>query len=267
MISNLIRLLLIVLFATSSSFGQLPGKIQSLSKVYVGSNIDGYNIYVPSSCTEDSEPYPVIVFLQGGLGVGGPVRKLLQWALPMKIGKTNGIQSELDELRANSFVVVMPHIFEGQFYDHPETIEEILDEVIENHNVDPNRIYLTGLSRGGYGTWGVASRLPDRFAAIAPICGSAYGVKNFNALKDLPMWVAHNPADDVVGYNGSLKAVEKVEELRGEEFYRTTKIAGTNYHSKDLIFTSGSNPAKEHDAWTEMYDSVEFYKWLLQFSK
>ena len=260
-----------LLMITNCSNGQAdddhPGKFLVIRKNYNNSNIDGYNLYVPKSCNKDSDAFPVIVFLQGGLGVGGDVSKIMNWGLPKMIREVEDLSAEIDQLRANTFVLIMPHMIGGQFYDHPESIEAILDEVIENYNVDVTRIYLTGLSRGGYGTWGMANKLSDRFAAIAPIAGGPMGAIDNEKFSKLPIWVAHNPDDNVVKYRTSKKAVDGIEEFIGTEFHKSNTVAAADFESNDRIFTSSRNDAKPHDAWTEMYNEPNFYKWLLRFKK
>ncbi|MEL7119941.1 MAG: prolyl oligopeptidase family serine peptidase [Bacteroidota bacterium] len=260
-----------LLMITNCSSGQVnddhPGKFLVIRKNFSNSNIDGYNLYVPNSCTKDAEAFPVIVFLQGGLGVGGDVSKIMNWGLPMKIKETKELKTEIDQLRANTFVVIMPHMIGGQFYDHPESIDAILDEVIDNYNVDESRIYLTGLSRGGYGTWGIANKMRERFAAIAPIAGGPLGSVDNEKFSDLPIWVAHNPADNMVKYRTSKRAVNRIEEYIGAEFHKSKTVGSADFKSNDRIFTSSRNDIKPHDAWTEMYNEPNFYKWLLRFKK
>ena len=244
-----------------------PGVFHTIEKKYANSNVDGYNMYVPRSCTPQSEAFPLILFFQGGLAVGGNVNAILNWELPKELKETKDLSSEINQLKLNTFVYVMPHIARGEFYHNIEAIQQILDEVIIQYNIDESRIYLTGLSRGGFGAWGVASKIPDRFAAIAPIAGSAQGVSNYEPLTNLPIWVAHNVDDAVVDHYRSQNAVRKIEQLSGKKFHQTQTIANADYLNHNQIFTSGKNKIYNHDAWTEMYNEVNFYKWLLRFRK
>lgn len=244
-----------------------PGTFFTMEKQYPDSQVDGYNMYVPNSCTSGSEACPLIVFLQGGLGVGGKVEAIFNWELPKELKEARDPDSALGQLKLNTFVYVMPHISSGEFYNNVEAIQAILDEVIETYNIDEQRVYLTGLSRGGHGTWGLASKIPERFAAIAPIAGAAYGVYDYEPLARLPIWVAHNTNDRAVDIYRSQNAIRKIENLSGEKFYRTQTVADADYMNHDRIFTSGENKTHDHDAWTEMYNEVNFYKWLLRFRK
>ncbi len=244
-----------------------PGKCYTIEKSYENSNIDGYNLYIPNSCTNDSKAFPVIVFLQGGLGVGGKVDVIFNWELPKELKETKELGSELKELKLNTFVYVMPHISKGNFYENVDAISKVIEEVSRNYNVDGHRIYLTGLSRGGHGTWGVASKMSEMFAAIAPICGASHGIDDYKKLAELPIWTAHNISDNMVNYNETKNTVLKIEEISGKRFSRTKTISEADYENNDLIFTSGEGDQKGHNAWKEVYNNVNFYKWLLRFKK
>lgn len=101
-----------------------PGKFYTVEKNYDSSNVDGYNLYIPNSCTKDSKAFPVIVFLQGGLGVGGRVDAIFNWELPKELKATKKLGNELNELKLNTFIYVMPHISDGQFYENIDAIKK-----------------------------------------------------------------------------------------------------------------------------------------------
>jgi len=154
-----------------------PGVLVTIEEDFPRSPIDGYSLYVPKSCKKSGKKYPVIVFLHGGSLVGGDVTRVLNWDLPKSILESSSMESELDILLRDTFIVVMPHISHGEFYGGETAMRTIIDRLVQSENVDPERIYLTGLSRGGYGTWGLASRMSDVFAAVAPICGGSWDIK------------------------------------------------------------------------------------------
>ena len=242
-----------------------PGLIETVIEDFTGSPIDGYNVYIPKSCKNGNKKYPMIVFLHGGGLTGGEVSRVLHYDMPKQILEGTSLASELESLLRDSFVVLMPHITEGQFYNGENAIRTIISRLIQNENVDAKRIYLTGLSRGGHGTWGLGARMADVFTAIAPICGSGRGISDYDNLKGLPIWVSHNTGDGVVSYSSSERIVERIESRVNRSFHRSTNINSAAYESHDLIFTSKRSDS--HNAWTEMYTDANFYKWLLRFSK
>lgn len=245
-----------------------PGTFKTIEKRYTNGQLDGYNLYFPPAYEAHVDTsFPLIIFLQGGMAVGGPVNSVLRWELPKELRETTDLNTELNQLKLNTFVYLMPHIAAGEYYHQTEAMTQLLDEILEEYRIDPKRVYLTGLSRGGYGTWGLASKIPERFAAIAPIAGAAHGVRDFEALTQLPIWAAHNLKDDRVDHNRTDRTVRRIEQLIGVPFHRTTTIAEANYAEEDYIFTSGHNPTFEHDAWTEVYNNANFYRWLLRFER
>jgi predicted peptidase len=124
---------------------------------------------------------------------------------------------------------------------------------VASHRVDQSRIYLTGLSMGGYATWSVGLKNPNRFAAIAPICGGGDTLDVLlphqgkqAALKKLPIWVFHGAKDNVVPL------------VESERMVNSLKRAG----NENLKFTV--YPEAGHDSWTEAYNGQELYDWFLQ---
>jgi predicted peptidase len=119
----------------------------------------------------------------------------------------------------------------------------LLDQLESSYNVDPTRIYVTGLSMGGFGTWRLASFTPQRFAAIAPICGGgeSYWARS---IQHIPTWVFHGAKDEVVSVERSQEMVDALKGLGAEP--------------KLTIY-----PDAGHDSWTETYDNDQLYEWLL----
>ena len=134
-----------------------------------------------------------------------------------------------------------------EFYwsDHSmqEKVINLLENVLSNHPIDRDRVYITGLSMGGYGTWSIAAKRPDLFAAAIPICGGG-DPSLAKHLKDLPIWVFHGLKDKVVLPEESVQMVNAIKKLDG-------KIKLTLY------------PDAHHDSWTQTYTNKEIYNWLL----
>jgi predicted peptidase len=132
---------------------------------------------------------------------------------------------------------------------HIAALDALLNEVIATYSVDADRLYLTGLSVGGYGTWHLAAAYPRRFAALAPICGGGPWFLGFPeracVLKDVPIWVFHGAKDAVVPLEESEKMINVLTACGGN-------VRFTVY------------PDAEHDSWTETYDNQELYEWFLQ---
>jgi predicted peptidase len=129
--------------------------------------------------------------------------------------------------------------------DSMQSVKELLDEMIENAGVDANRVYITGLSMGGYGTWDAIARYPGFFAAAAPICGGG-DPKTVDRFRKLPIWCFHGGQDTVV------------KPIRSQEMVEALKAVGS-----DIRYTE--YPEAGHDSWSMTYSNPELYEWL--FSK
>ena len=233
-----------------------------------GGNIDGYTLYLPVSYdAESDERYPIILYLQGGYGVGGPVASLSDWGLPRLIRDENDLDSERNRLLLDTFVVVSIHIQDGNYYDQPEVVEGILDRVIDEFHGDRRRVYVTGLSRGGHGSWGMCSRLPQMFAAAVPIGGRDQRSVDYSVFESIPVWIAHNQGDSTISFDQARSAADKVTRQAGVEFaeFDEPLPAAEELESNDYVFTHPD--VNRHDAWTELYCSEEFYRWLLRHSR
>jgi predicted peptidase len=159
--------------------------------------------------------------------------------------KKHGLPKILDTQTDFPFIVVSPQC-PGQSWWPLELdgLNALLDNILEQYAVDRTRLYLTGLSMGGFGTWSLATAYPKRFAAIAPICGG--GVPPLTeALKDVPVWAFHGALDDVVPLAASESMVMALRACGG-----------------DVRFTV--YPDLQHDSWTVTYDNPELYRWFLE---
>ena len=130
----------------------------------------------------------------------------------------------------------------GYFW-RTESLFALLDEICEKYSVDVNRVYVTGASMGGYGTWALAAHEPKRFAAVAPICGRAAGLWVWN-LMTLPIWVFHGDLDPIVPLDESKRIVESLKRIG-------SPVKFTIY------------PRALHDVWTRTYRGTELFEWFL----
>ncbi len=181
------------------------------------------------------EKWPVLIHLHG-MGERGEDLEIVKRHGPMKL---------LARGQTLPFIVVAPLCPKEDFWEaRLDALDALLDDVLARYNGDPDRVYLTGLSMGGYGTWAWATRSPERFAAIAPICG---GGKPFLAyrLKDMPIWAFHGAKDAVVPLGEQERMIEALRKLGGTPNFTVYPEAG-------------------HDAWTVTYDNPDLYAWLLR---
>jgi predicted peptidase len=157
-------------------------------------------------------------------------------------------------LREN-FIVISPQCPAGTGWND-DAVLALLDQVVATHQADPHRLYLTGLSLGGYATWSIAMKNPQRFAAVVPICGGGQRsdvVRNRGdqkaALLSLGVWAFHGAKDPTVPLDESERMVDVLKKSG------VTDVQLTVY------------PEAKHDSWTEAYSTPELYTWLLKHER
>jgi predicted peptidase len=197
-----------------------------------------YLLYLPTAY-EATSKWPLILFLHG-MGERGDDLALV---------KKHGLPKLLDDWEDLGFIVVSPQCPAGSFWPaETAALNALVDEISATYAVDSRRTYLTGLSMGGYGTWHLAVEYPERFAAIAPICGGAMFFADIpakiEAIRDVPVWAFHGARDRVVSVAESADLVYALQECGGDA--RLTIYADA-----------------QHDSWTRTYENPELYRWFL----
>jgi pimeloyl-ACP methyl ester carboxylesterase len=196
-----------------------------------------YLLYLPGEYnTSGDTKWPLILFLHGA-GERGDSLDLVKRHGPPKL---------VEEGKNFDFIIVSPQCPSRQWWS-AELLNRLLDEIIAKYKVDEEKIYVTGLSMGGFGTWDLASEYPQRFAAIAPICGSGHPELAWN-MRHIPAWVFHGAKDEVVSIGLSEIMVKSLAKYND-------KVKFTVY------------PDAHHDSWTETYDNPKLYEWFLQNKK
>lgn len=195
-----------------------------------------YLLYLPENYEGKSEKkWPLMLFLHGAGERGEDIEKV----------KKHGIPKLADAGKEFPLIVLSPQCPSHSYWPmENDALEALLEDVIENYAVDTGRLYLTGLSMGGYGTWSLAIKNPEKFAAIAPICGGGEP-QAVHKIKNVPVWTFHGAKDDIVPI------------AETEAMVKVLEAAGGNV--KFTIY-----PEAKHDSWTETYNNPELYDWFLQ---
>ena len=190
-----------------------------------------YLLYLPKDYA-NQESWPLLVFLHGS-GERGDNLDLVKKHGPPKL---------IAEGKDFPFIVASPQCPKGKSWEPVELIA-LLDELGSKYKVDADRVYITGLSMGGFGTWRLAAVAPERLAAIVPICG---GGESFTtrSFASLPVWAFHGAKDGAVPLERSQVMIDALKKNGG--------------NPKFTIY-----PDAEHDSWTETYANPELYEWLL----
>lgn len=203
-----------------------------------------YLLFLPEGYGLDPDQrWPMILFLHGAGERGND----------LNLVKKHGIPKVAERRPGFPFVCVSPQCPADSWWsEQREVLIALLDHVLAEYRVDPQRVYLTGLSMGGFGTWDLATRYPEYFAAIAPICGGGPAHFGFPqrvaALKEVPVWAFHGAKDPVVPVEESIKLVDALKGYGGD--------------ARLTIY-----PEAGHDSWTATYDNQELYDWFLSHRK
>jgi predicted peptidase len=209
-----------------------------------------YNIYYPESYKKDTK-LPIIIFLHGSGERGVDNQKQNVHVIPYLTSPE--IQSQYPA------VIISPQCPENQTWSPVDrqswrplgsapmtspgkALMALIDKISKDRHIEPNRIYIIGLSMGGFGTFDLVSRNPQRFAAAAPICGGA-DLDKMADYAHVPMWIFHGAQDDVVPVRLSQEAYQKLVDLGGRASY--TEFAEGN-----------------HSVWEEAVRTPGFMDWL-----
>lgn len=244
-----------VLFLSGPAFAQTESPLEQL--VFKGK--DGktlpYNLMKPKDY-DPAKKYPLVVFLHGAGERGTDNKKQITHGVPAFASKEN---------RENypCFLVApqcpgnfkwvdcdwgaASHTIPKEMTEPTRLTIELIESAMREHSIDPKRVYITGLSMGGYGTWDLIARYPNLFAAAIPICGGA-DEATAPKIKHIPIWNFHGGNDTVVKTSRSRNMIAALEKVGGKAKY-------TEY------------PNTGHNSWAPAYKDPELMKWLFSQKK
>ena len=209
-----------------------------------------YRVYSPKG-VDNASRMPLVVFMHGAGERGHDnERQLLHGARDL-------LRYSIE--RQEPMIIVAPQVplderwvdvvWDERVHRMPEHPSEsmgllmgLLTELMSTSRVDPNRVYLTGLSMGGFGTWDLIARWPDTFAAALPVCGGG-DTDSAVRIKNIPVWAFHGSDDAVVIPERSRDMIQALQQVGSNPRY-------TEY------------PGVGHDSWTETYQNFEVLDWF-----
>lgn len=196
----------------------------------------GYALHVPENAKKEKKP--LIIFLHGS-GEKGTDIEMVKVHGPFKYLKSHTLDA----------YVLAPQCPENEYWDE-EVLYRLIQKVVKDNNIDSKRIYLTGLSMGGWGAWNLAFAHPDMFAALVPIAGFVDRVPMIENCKigEIPTRIFHGLLDDVVDVDYSITIYKKLKPC-----------------AKDIELTIFDDA--NHDSWTRVFDNPEIYEWMLKQRK
>lgn len=193
-----------------------------------------YLLFLPPDSGAEAR-WPLILFLHGVGERGNNLDLVTRHGIPRRL------RAEPDP----RFLVAAPQCRRGtRWLNEIDALNALLEELVAALPVERDRIYLTGMSMGGYGAWHLATAYPHWFAALAPVCGGGEPDRAC-ALRDIPIWAFHGARDEGVPPSESQAMVEAVRACGG--------------NARLTLY-----PECGHDAWTPAYDNPELYLWFLE---
>ncbi len=229
-----------------------------------------YQVFVPDNWTEKKK-WPVILFLHGA-GERGD-----DGLIQTEVGIGTAIRRYRIRFPA---VVVMPQCRKDVWWADSamgDVAMAALEQAQKEFHGDPARIYLTGLSMGGYGTWYLAGKYPGKFAAIAPICGgilmpdkaraqapddnSPYTEAAKKIGSKTPVWIFHGGDDPVVPVTESRRMANAMKAVLGQDTLYTSRPAARPVEVPEVIYTE--YPGVGHNSWEKAYADPDLISWLL----
>jgi predicted peptidase len=215
-----------------------------LRRMGEGEQALAYVVYTPEG--RGDEAMPAILFLHGAGECGTDGWK--------QVAHSSIAQSIMDDPKRWPFVVIMPQkpVLKKEWETYDATVMKILDDTIARENIDRSRVYLTGLSQGGHGTWVIGATHPERFAAMAPICG--YGDPDMLAgpLTSMAVWAFHGLADKVVAPSQTKNITKVLRDRRGKD----------GAELKESLY-----PGVGHNSWESAFAEKELPGWFLKHTK
>ncbi|WP_424989071.1 prolyl oligopeptidase family serine peptidase [Flagellimonas sp.] len=192
-----------------------------------------YYLYYPEHYFDSEETFGLLLFLHGGGESGRALEEI----------KDTGPPKMLAEGKQFPFLILAPQNSHAKKWWNTEAVIQLLDSVTGMNRVDKNRIYVSGLSRGGSAAWELATQYPDKFAAMAVVCGMTPLPYAHWIDQEMPIWVFHGDQDDVIDVEESDKMVAKLRDMGHDVRYTRYKGVG-------------------HNAWDRAYTTDSLYTWL-----
>ena len=192
-----------------------------------------YLSYPEAYFSDETKEFGLLLFLHGGGESGKDLQEL----------KRNGPPRMMAQGYPFPFLVLAPqNPYEKKWWD-VRAVNKLLEAIIEDNRVDKNRIYLTGLSRGGSAAWEMAVQFPEKFAALAVVCGMAPVPYAHWLDKEMPIWVFHGTEDEVIAVSESDEMVKKLKQLGYNVTYSRYDGVG-------------------HNSWERAYTTDQLYEWM-----
>ena len=241
-----------------SSLNDMDALFLSKQVTMDGGGVMNYRLYIPADY-DPQKAYPVVLFLHGAGERGNDNRKQLKAGIIEPFKQPNNPiydciviapQCPADKQWVNTAGWTQSVYFSDEIAESEElkAVLKIVSTVQQDYHTDPNRLYVTGLSMGGYGTWDLLVRHPELFAAAIPVCGGADPSKA-ERLLSIPIWTFHGLQDEKVPPAGTQQMAQALQDLGAQQFAFTPL------------------PDMDHYIWSTVYATEGLFEWLTAQAK
>lgn len=228
--------LVIIFIALWGFIIQLYSQTANTPAMELKSTTYSYLLYKPDGYSEINKKWPLIIYLHGRSACGNNLAKVRRYGMPFYLDRGMKIDA----------ICIAPQCPAGKNWVSENWFLPFISELKNKYSIDENRIYLTGMSLGGFGAFSLAIKYPEIFAAVAPLCGGGQPA-TVCPMKDIPTWVFHGDRDEQVPLYRSTEMVEALRKCGGNPKYTILK-------------------GQPHDIH-KTYGNIELYEWMLQQNK
>lgn len=223
--------LLIIIFSGIDNYSQ-----QKVTAKY------DYLLYLPKDYSKETKKYPLVIYLHGGGQKGNDLNKLKTYGLPYLVEKGQNFD----------FIIASPQCPDNKYWSTENWFETLYADLQSKYRIDKSRIYITGISMGGYGAYITALDFPDKFAAVVALCG---GINDSDLtrvcnLSKIPIWAFHGTADDKIPFSETERIAKGLESCETKNNFKFTRLENEGH---DIQYLYEKNP--------------EIYKWMLEHKK
>jgi len=200
-----------------------------------------YSLYIPDEYNNTDSLFSIVLYLHGVGERGTDLNKL----------ELNGIPELISKGKDFPFLTLAPQCPEFGWWSRPEYVEALANltkEIIRKYRIDERRVYMSGLSMGGYGTLALAKAYPQLFSAIIPICGGMDNHEDIERLGNMPIWLFHGDMDKVHPLEYSTVIYDLLKPI-----------------NKDIKLTVYEGVG--HNSWDKTYANDKIYQWLISHKK
>jgi predicted peptidase len=188
-----------------------------------------YLLYSPKEIKIDSSQIPLVIYLHGASCKGSNINHVKKYGLPYYVNK--GIHY--------NFYIASPQCPSNKSWLSENWFEPLYNELISKYPIDKNRVYVVGMSMGGYGAWHLAMEYPDKIAGLVALCGGCYDSINICKINKIPVWAIHGALDKIIPIDETEKLVYKLLACNATVKYTRVEDRGhniANYFGRNEIY-------------------------------